>query len=226
MYKIEDNIPIPKYTERKKPIKRGSNPVIGGMKWCGICDIFKFLSEFNKCKSSNDGYQSKCRNCEKEYKKDNKERISIRNKRYSKTEKYKEGVKKTLAKFRKTEKGKISARKSSAKRRSTPKGRINDTIRSGIGFSLKGNKHGKHWEDVVGYTLQQLIDHLEKQFINGMSWNNYGRNKGDWSIDHILPISSFNFESYNDEEFKECWSLDNLRPLDHIENMIKHNNIL
>ena len=226
MYKIEDGIPIPKYTERKKFIKRESNPVTDGMKWCGTCGIIKFLSEFNKDKSSNDGYQGKCRNCEKEYKKDNKERIKSWSKEYSKTEKGKIVFKKAQVKFRKTEKGKISARKSSAKKRSTPKGRINDAVSTGIGFALKNNKNGKHWENIVGYTLKELMDHLENQFESWMLWSNYGRKKGDWSIDHILPISSFNFSSYEDEEFKECWSLSNLRPLDHIENMKKHAKIL
>ena len=48
-----------------------------------------------------------------------------------------------------------------------------------------------------------------------MNWNNYG---GIWEIDHKKPIASFNIISYEDSEFKECWSLDNLRPLSLYEN--------
>ena len=56
-----------------------------------------------------------------------------------------------------------------------------------------------------------------------MSWDNYGRN--GWEIDHIKPISSFNFNSYKDKEFKECWSLENLQPLWAEENIRKSNKI-
>jgi len=65
-------------------------------------------------------------------------------------------------------------------------------------------------------------NHLEKQFKDGMTWDNYG----DWHIDHIRPISSFNFKSYEDKEFKECWDLNNLQPLWAEENIRKHNRIL
>ena len=34
-----------------------------------------------------------------------------------------------------------------------------------------------------------------------------------WHIDHIVPKNVFNFNSYNDIEFKACWSLENLRPI-------------
>ena len=52
-----------------------------------------------------------------------------------------------------------------------------------------------------------------------MNWDNYG----EWHIDHIKPISSFIFESSEDEEFKRCWSLDNLQPMWGIENIKKGN---
>jgi len=65
--------------------------------------------------------------------------------------------------------------------------------------------------DKVGFTTLELMGHLEAQFKEGMSWDNYGRN--GWHIDHICPISSFKFTSYNDKDFKECWSLENLQPL-------------
>ena len=61
--------------------------------------------------------------------------------------------------------------------------------------------------------------HLEKQFKEGMTWNNYGYY--GWHIDHIRPVSSFNFNSYDDPEFKECWALSNLQPLWGKENISK-----
>jgi hypothetical protein len=55
-----------------------------------------------------------------------------------------------------------------------------------------------------------------------MTWMNYG----EWHIDHILPIDSFNFQSYEDYQFKECWSLENLQPLWAIDNIRKGNKII
>ena len=39
-----------------------------------------------------------------------------------------------------------------------------------------------------------------------------------WEIDHIIPLNLFNYESEQDEQFKICWSLANLRPLEKIAN--------
>jgi len=87
--------------------------------------------------------------------------------------------------------------------------------------SLHGCKYNRHWEDLVGYTLQELKEHLEKQFKPGMTWDNHGMY--GWHIDHIRPISSYNITDYECDDFKECWSLNNLQPLWAKENIIKGN---
>ncbi len=92
---------------------------------------------------------------------------------------------------------------------SNPRNRLSHSITRAMWQSLKENKGGCHWETLVDFTLQELVVHLESQFIDGMSWNNYG----EWHIDHIRPVDSFNFDFHEDEEFKKCWSLKNLQPL-------------
>jgi len=87
--------------------------------------------------------------------------------------------------------------------------KINRTMRRGIWKSLKNNKNGCHWERFINFSFKELKKHLEKQFTDGMNWDNYG----EWHIDHIIPISAFNFNSYEDIEFKRCWDLSNLQPL-------------
>lgn len=74
------------------------------------------------------------------------------------------------------------------------------------------------WEKLVGYTVEDLMAHLEKQFVDGMSW----RNMGMWHVDHIVPKSLFEYTSPDDTEFKAAWSLTNLRPLWAEENLSKH----
>ena len=62
-----------------------------------------------------------------------------------------------------------------------------------------------------------------------MTWDNYGKidkNNRTWNIDHIKPVSSFFISSYLDKDFKECWKLENLRPLGALENIMKSNKIL
>jgi len=74
----------------------------------------------------------------------------------------------------------------------------------------------------LAYTESQLRKHLEKQFVDGMTWENYGK----WHVDHIIPKSHFKYVSTDDPEFKKCWALDNLQPLDGIENMRKGDRIV
>jgi len=99
---------------------------------------------------------------------------------------------------------------------------IRTRISSSIRSSLKRNgtnKKGHSWEQLVGFTLEELVEHLESQFTGLMTWENMGR--GGWHIDHIIPVSYFNFTSYDDEEFKICWSLNNLQPLWEHDNISK-----
>lgn len=133
-------------------------------------------------------------------------------------EKHKEGN----LRWRKNNPEKLRAMRKRAdiKKQSTPMGKLNIQIGASIRKSLNGNKNGRHWEDIVGYTLDQLKRHLEKQFLPGMSWENKGFSV--WHIDHIIPISAFNFKTPECIDFKKCWSLENLRPLWAKENQKKY----
>lgn len=102
---------------------------------------------------------------------------------------------------------------------SRPKQKIRSSVARGMRYSLGDGKNGRSWESLVGYTLDDLMAHLEPQFTEGMSWENYG----EWHIDHIKPISHFNFGSTSDPEFHQCWSLWNLQPLWASDNLSKHN---
>ena len=80
----------------------------------------------------------------------------------------------------------------------------------------------RHYFDILQYTPEELIIHLESQFKDTMSWDNYG----DWHVDHKLPITSFNIEEMGDKEFMKCWALENLQPMWGEENIRKSNKIL
>ena len=86
--------------------------------------------------------------------------------------------------------------------------------------SYKNGTHVKY----VSWTLDEFKAHLESKFQPGMSWDNYGR--GGWHIDHIVPDSWFNYDSPQHEDFKKCWSLDNLQPMWESDNCSKGNRFI
>ena len=110
------------------------------------------------------------------------------------------------------------------KRKTDLKYNLNSRISRAIQHSLKGNKGGRHWEDLVGYTLKDLIKRLKKTMPNGYNWNDFLNSKLE--IDHIIPRSIFDFDNSNQINFKECWSLKNLRLLPTKENRIKHDKLI
>lgn len=69
----------------------------------------------------------------------------------------------------------------------------------------------------LGYGPEELRAHLERQFTDGMSWENIR----DWDVDHVRPLASFNLTWRYDEAFMEAWSLSNLQPLWRKENREK-----
>jgi hypothetical protein len=93
--------------------------------------------------------------------------------------------------------------------------RLHVSIASRIWFTLKNNKKRRTWESLVGYALSDLVKHLEGRFDNKMNWRNYG---SYWHVDHIKPLSWF-----KSDQFKECWALENLQPLERIKNLSKRN---
>jgi hypothetical protein len=110
------------------------------------------------------------------------------------------------------------------RRAEDPKYRLGVRTRTAVWQMLKErnvNKMNKTF-DLLGYTLEELMNHLEKQFTEGMTWDNYG----EWHVDHKIPMSSFNFETTEDREFKLCWCLDNLQPLWGPDNLSKGTKLL
>lgn len=60
---------------------------------------------------------------------------------------------------------------------------------------------------MIGCTPIFLRDHLEKQFLPGMSWANYGQ----WHVDHIRPCASFDLRLHFNR--MRCFHWTNLQPL-------------
>jgi hypothetical protein len=70
----------------------------------------------------------------------------------------------------------------------------------------------------VGIEPKELKIWIENQFVDGMSWDNYGK---AWHIDHKIPISL----AKTLEEFKILAHYKNLQPLWALENVKKGSKI-
>ncbi|MEO5367124.1 MAG: hypothetical protein H7831_12415 [Magnetococcus sp. WYHC-3] len=94
-------------------------------------------------------------------------------------------------------------------------------------FSSKGENSVL---DFLPYTVEKLKDHLEKQFEPWMGWRNYGvwkhGEERKWHIEHIYPQSLLPYDSMEHPNFQKVWALENLRPLEAIENIKKSNKVL
>lgn len=111
------------------------------------------------------------------------------------------------------------------KRRNDYSYRLHSNISRRLRESLNENlKNGKSWELLLGYTVQDLVKHIESLFKPYMSWGNYG---AVWHIDHIIPINHFKLTGKGDDEvISKCWSLSNLQPLLARDNLIKKDKLI
>ena len=86
-------------------------------------------------------------------------------------------------------------------------------------YKALGNNKKDHTIDLLGCTVEQSVQHIEKQFKPGMTWDNQGKADDEWEIDHIIPFVAFD-TSNRDEQFIVCW-YQNLQPLWGPDNRIK-----
>ena len=103
--------------------------------------------------------------------------------------------------------------------------RIKGSVSSMINYHVKKNGDSTRTilKEKLGYSIDDLMKHLEAKFNNKMDWDNYG---AYWHIDHIIPASWFIYDNTDDDQFKKCWSLSNLQPLEATKNCSKGNRFI
>ena len=80
---------------------------------------------------------------------------------------------------------------------------------------LKGGVKSMQTRELVGCSLPELKVHLEQQFTEGMTWDNYGK----WHVDHIIPCATF--RPATEESMRKCFHFSNLQPLWALDNLRK-----
>ena len=73
------------------------------------------------------------------------------------------------------------------------------------------------YKELLGCNIEELKDFIFNKLEDGMTFENYG----EWEIDHIKPVSKFNFNNRN--ELFECFNYTNLQPLWKSDNRKKSN---
>lgn len=85
--------------------------------------------------------------------------------------------------------------------------RISDNLRSRVRAAVKGVCKSDSTMALLGCTIDQLLGHLEINFQNGMTWQNYGK----WHVDHKCPCATFDLSDPAQQKQAFHWS--NLQPL-------------
>jgi len=211
-------------------------------KICCKCKIEKDVSEFGNSSKSKDGLNYSCKECQnkrsKEYSKKNYNKVleSQRTWRQKHLDWVSDRNKKNYIKF--IEKNKSRTRiwyknnpekrkeyrenyrprkreQRKERRASDEVFKITNNIRARLYRYIKKlniTKRNRTF-DIVGITPTELKNYIEKQFVDGMNWKNYGQ--FGWHIDHRIPLDLAKTE---DELYKLChytnpqplWWLDNI----------------
>lgn len=172
-----------------------------GKRRCKGCGSAKVFSEFTKQKGTKIGLRSKCAECLQQLarlaREINPETLNERTRTWRRNnpnyQKY--------------------------KCQSDPPTAMARAIRSRLKHALaRKNKVGSAITH-LGCSQLELVDHIETLFLDGMTWANYGNKENQWSLDHIMPLSSFDLE--NTQHYILACHYLNLQPLWHIDNLRK-----
>lgn len=96
-----------------------------------------------------------------------------------------------------------------------PKFRIDALMRATVNRGLRGLQKRSKYLRCLDWTFAELRKHIEAQFADGMTWENWG---SFWELDHVVPRSQFAYDGFEHQGFVECWSMKNLRPTPKAEN--------
>ncbi len=231
------------YGWRKSRAEKGQNPWVS---FCKPCQNAKRRAKYDKKPKKPKRIKQEILVYAKEYREKNKELIAKKKKAYYQQNKekiakrdksyYQQNKEKILSyqsteqykakrKIRRKAYKKTAAAYQRRKRQTDPAFRLRCVVSTAVCNALKkqGSTKGGSTFSALPYSPQDLVEHLERQFDEKMNWDNYGEY---WHVDHIYPQSLLPYSSLEEENFQKCWALENLQPLEAIENIKKSNKVL
>lgn len=192
-------------------------------KRCSGCGETKLAAAFHRKTATKDGLQTYCKLCQgahqrgwtqanyahalelhRMYRQDHPTmaRDSMRRSR----ERDPEPSRRATRKYRRAHRAEIRDRQRARKQRDTMH-RLTCNIRNRLSKAIRGGyKAGSAIRD-LGCSVEALMLYFSKLFTSGMSWDNYG----EWQIDHIIPLASFDLT--DPVQVKRACHYTNLQPL-------------
>ena len=208
-------------TGRKKPRKAHK----ATEKLCKRCQQTKPIAEFRlryNAKTNRTSYEVYCLLCEKEF---GKERY------YTDIDKSRAYVNTWNKENRDAVNGYEANRV-----KADPSFKLRKRISSSVRQALKklGTSKSGSILNFLPNSIDEIRAHVEAQFEPWMTWENMGVYDKDawddndqstwkWQLDHIIPQSHLLYASMEDENFRICWSIENLRPLAAKQNILDGN---
>ena len=196
--------------EQEKGIEKVKN--------CSKCKEEKELKYFPKNKNNKDGLARQCKECYKKYDKANQENQREYRKHYRSTELSKQQEKGYAKKPKAILKKKAFIKKWNENNPNYYNDYVRERRKTDVEFRLTRNLRCRFYHainnktksviELLGCTVSEYKQHLEKQFLPEMNWGNHGE---IWEIDHIKPCISFNL--LEESEQLKCFHYLNTQPL-------------
>jgi hypothetical protein len=171
---------------------------------CTKCFEYKPIYEFNKDSRKKHGTTASCKEC------NNKRRIEL----YGHEHSVKKAIRYNKIKDTPEFKSKRKEWDSKYKQNNPHVFFLRSLIYNTLKIRKTNRRSNGKYKIMVGYSHNELRDHLESLFSDGMTWENYGK---EWGVDHIKPIAKFEIG----ESPAVINALSNLRPLWKIDNLKK-----
>jgi len=195
------------------------------LKVCSTCGVELPVSSFYKKKGGKFGVRAVCKVCSDKESTTYRENNPHKNRAYL-TKRYKanpDKYKAMVALFQSKNSDKVRLYRTAHNKHKMATDldyRLRTLLRGRLSKALtKGYKKGSAVAD-LGCSIQHFKLHLELFWDEGMSWFNYGRGEGQWSIDHIKPLASFDLTDR--VQLLQAVHYTNLQPLWHVDNMRKN----
>jgi len=210
-------------------------------KRCWDCKETKYVTEFNKDKSRKDGLNNQCRACFAKYRVDNKKRIQKRQKAWRAKPENKRRKAETIAKWNSEHRAELNQNRKD-RLKDNPLLRKQNRLRIRLSKALKREvelqkreRNDKNYkrnkvggqklkdklelEQILGCTIAEHKEHIESTWTKEMTWDNYGKGKGQWSIDHPIPVDA----NWTLNNYKICFWYKNTQAMWQKDNISKFN---
>ena len=192
-------------------------------KTCTMCKEVKSLDDFERFRRNNKSgvvkyYRSRCRDCRRQHRNlpCQKQAASEYQRKYRMRKSSRPRKKFSIATYEEHRKKHTEYMRE--KRRNNLRFRVVHNLRNRLYKALKGKSKTQKTLELVGCSSEQMIEWIERQFKDGMTWENI-------HIDHMMPCAAFKDLGVLEQQ-KRCFHFTNLQPMFSSSNMSKGAKIL